>query len=88
LTSGYRQVIAEPAAGEPSIESQVPGLDPSLVHAELSVLLPSFDAPGGVVGALSADRLRAWAARERRFGIVTTMPEVATMFTNRFLPRG
>ena len=88
LTAGYRQVLSDPAAGERALESQVPGLDPSLVHAELSVLLPSFDEPGGVVGALDAARLRAWAAWERRFGIVGKIPDIATMFTQRFLSHG
>ncbi len=88
LTTGYRQVLADPGAGERALESQVPGLDAPLVRAELSVLLPSFDQPGGVVGALDATRLQAWAAWERRFGIVGKIPDIATMFSNRFLPRG
>lgn len=88
LTTGYRQVLADPAAGERALESQVPGLDPALVHAELSVLLPSFDEPGGVVGALNVNRLRAWAVWEHRFGIVSATPDVATTFTQRFLPDG
>ncbi|MGO9881399.1 MAG: ABC transporter substrate-binding protein [Solirubrobacteraceae bacterium] len=88
LTTGYRQVLADPAAGERALESQVPGLDPALVRAELSVLLPSFDEPGGVVGALNVNRLRAWAVWEHRFGIVSATPDVATTFTQRFLPDG
>jgi putative hydroxymethylpyrimidine transport system substrate-binding protein len=88
LTTGYRQVLADPVAGERALESQVPGLDPGLVHAELSVLLPSFDEPGGVVGALNANRLQAWAVWEHRFGIVSATPDVATTFSQRFLPDG
>jgi ABC-type nitrate/sulfonate/bicarbonate transport system substrate-binding protein len=88
LTTGYRQVLADPSSGERALESQVPGLDPSLVAAELHVLLPSFDEPGGIVGALNPDRLRAWALWERRFGIVGATPDVATTFTDRFLPDG
>jgi putative hydroxymethylpyrimidine transport system substrate-binding protein len=88
LTTGYRQVLANPSSGERALETQVPGLDPSLVHAQLNVLLPSFDQPGGVVGALDPARLRAWAAWERRFGIVSTTPDVTRTFTQRFLPHG
>lgn len=88
LTTGYEQVLADPSSGERALESRVPGLDASLVQAELSVLLPSFDEPGGVVGALSPGRLRAWAAWEHRFGIVGTTPDVATTFTQRFEPHG
>ncbi len=88
LTTGYRQVLADPASGERALLSQVPGLEPSLVHAQLNVLLPSFDEPGGVVGALSPTRLRAWAIWEHRFGIVAATPDVAATFTQRFLPHG
>ena len=58
------------------------------MHAELSGLRPGFDEPGGVVGALDLDRLRAWARWEQRFGIVSATPDVATTFTQRFLPDG
>jgi len=88
LVAGYQQVLASPHAGERALESLVPGLDPSLVSAELNVLSPAFDQPGGRVGVFAMARLRAWASWERRFGIVATIPDIATMFTNRFLPRG
>ena len=86
LTLGYRQVLADPQAGEHALESQVPGLDAHLVAAQLHVLLPAFDQPGGQVGALDPARLRSWAHWERQFGIVTQTPDVGTMFTRRFLP--
>ncbi len=86
LTLGYRQVLADPQAGERALESQVPGLDAHLVAAQLHVLLPAFDQPGGQVGALDPARLRSWAHWERQFGIVNQTPHVATMFTTRFLP--
>jgi putative hydroxymethylpyrimidine transport system substrate-binding protein len=86
LTEGYEQVLRDPAAGERALETRVPGLDPSLVHAELGGLLSSFDQPGSQAGALDAARLRAWARWELRFGIVTRLPDVATMFSSRFLP--
>jgi ABC-type nitrate/sulfonate/bicarbonate transport system substrate-binding protein len=88
LTTGYEQVLADPSSGLRALESQVPGLDPSLTAAELRVLLPSFDEPGGVVGALSPTRLRAWAVWEHRFGIVAATPDLAMTFTERFLPDG
>ena len=86
LADGYQQVLADPAAGERALESQVPGLDRQLVHAQLSALLPVFDHPGGRVGALDPGRLRAWARWELRFGIVRRLPDVGAMFTQRFLP--
>jgi ABC-type nitrate/sulfonate/bicarbonate transport system substrate-binding protein len=86
LTLGYRQVIADPQAGVHALASQVQGLDPQLVAAQLHVLLPAFDQPGGQVGALDPARLRAWAHWEKRFGIVAQTPDVGAMFTTRFLP--
>jgi putative hydroxymethylpyrimidine transport system substrate-binding protein len=86
LTLGYRQVLADPQAGEHALESQVQGLDPHLVHSQLHALLPAFDQPGGQVGALDPARLRSWARWEKRFGIVTQTPDVSAMFTTRFLP--
>ena len=86
LTLGYRQVLADPQAGERALESQVRGLDPHLVQSQLHVLLPAFDEPGGQVGALDAARLQSWARWEKRFGIVSQTPDVSTMFTTRFLP--
>jgi ABC-type nitrate/sulfonate/bicarbonate transport system substrate-binding protein len=86
LTEGYEQVLRDPQAGERALESLVPGLDPQLVDAELRALLPSFDEPGGRVGALDPARLRAWARWEQRFGIVRRVPDIGTMFTTRFLP--
>jgi NitT/TauT family transport system substrate-binding protein/putative hydroxymethylpyrimidine transport system substrate-binding protein len=86
LVDGYEQVLRNPRAGERALESQVPGLDPELVHAELTALLPSFDQPGGSVGSLDPKRLRAWASWEKRFGIVSRTPDVEATFTQRFLP--
>jgi ABC-type nitrate/sulfonate/bicarbonate transport system substrate-binding protein len=80
LTRGYRQVLADPSAGQHALESLVPGLDASLVHSELAALLPSFDQPGGQVGALDPARLRAWARWEVRFGIVHSAPNLGAMF--------
>jgi putative hydroxymethylpyrimidine transport system substrate-binding protein len=86
LTLGYRQVVADPQAGERALESQVRGLDAHLVHSQLQALLPAFDEPGGQVGALNEARLRSWARWEQRFGIVRQTPDVSAMFTTRFLP--
>jgi putative hydroxymethylpyrimidine transport system substrate-binding protein len=86
LTLGYRQVLADPRAGEHALESQVQGLDPHLVQSQLHALLPAFDQPGGQVGALDPARLRSWARWEKRFGIVAQTPNVGAMFTTRFLP--
>ncbi|MGH2868739.1 MAG: ABC transporter substrate-binding protein [Solirubrobacteraceae bacterium] len=84
LTTGYRQVLADPDSGEQALRSLVPGLDPHLLSAELQALLPAFRGPGGRVGALDETRLHAWARWEKRFGIVPRAPSVKAMFSGRF----
>ncbi len=86
LTTGYQQVLSQPASGAGALRQLVPGLDAQLLNVELRGLLPVFRAPGGRVGALDPVRLAAWARWERRFGIVSRTPDVGAMFTQRYLP--
>jgi NitT/TauT family transport system substrate-binding protein/putative hydroxymethylpyrimidine transport system substrate-binding protein len=83
LVQGYQAVLTDPAAGIKALESRVPGLDPSLVRAELAALLPAFRGPGGRVGVLDPRVLAAWARWEARFGIVPRPPDVAALFSSR-----
>ena len=85
LVAGYRFTLAHPARSGADLLRQVPGLDPSLVAAELTGLLPAFRGPAGHVGELNEATLRRWAVLEARFGIVTRPPDVATTFDPRFL---
>ncbi len=85
LTAGYQRVLRDPRAGERALQSLVPGLDPRLTGAELRALLPAFDEPGGRVGALYPDRLRAWARWEQRFGVVNHTPDVGALFAPSFV---
>jgi len=62
------------------LESFVPGLDPSLVTAQLTALLPAFTGPGGHVGGLDTQTLAGWAAWEAKFGIVSRPPAVSRTF--------
>ena len=85
---GYQSVIADPAAGARALESQTTGLVPAQVSAQLAGELPAFTpAGGGPVGALEPKLLTAWARWEQKFGIVKRLPDVAAMFSQRFLPR-
>ena len=87
LVHGYRRVIADPAAGARALESQVTGLVPAQVSAELRGEIPAVTPRGGgPVGALEPALLARWATWEQRFGIVPRRPDVATMFTQAFLP--
>jgi putative hydroxymethylpyrimidine transport system substrate-binding protein len=87
LTRGYNAVIRDPRAGERALESQVQGLDPTLVAAELAKLEPAFTGPEHRFGVLDQPLLRRWAAWEHRFGIVRRTPDIATTFDTRFAPR-
>ena len=80
LKRGYAAVLRDPQAGARALETLVPGLDPALVGAELTALLPAFHLPGEGIGDLDPRRLRAWARWEVRFGIVRRPPDVAAMF--------
>ncbi len=80
LQRGYQSTLAHPAAAVAALESQVPGLDPALVGAQLHALLPAFTAGDGRVGELNPVTLGAWARWEARFGIVSRPPKIALIF--------
>jgi putative hydroxymethylpyrimidine transport system substrate-binding protein len=88
LTEGYDDALAHPAAGARDLESEVGGLDPSLVTAELPGLESAFTGPEGHFGVLDVALLHRWAAWEAHFGIVKRVPDVGTMFDTEFAPRG
>lgn len=80
LTAGYDQALAHPAAAARDLESQVSGLDASLVSAELPGLEKAFTGPEHRFGVFDMSLLSRWAAWEARFGIVKRPPDVHTMF--------
>jgi putative hydroxymethylpyrimidine transport system substrate-binding protein len=87
LSRGYGAVVGNPRVGIHALESQVPGLDPQLVAAELAKLEPAFTGPEHRFGVLDVPLLRRWARWEQRFGIVRHVPDVSTTFDTRFAPR-
>jgi ABC-type nitrate/sulfonate/bicarbonate transport system substrate-binding protein len=80
LDRGYLYTLLHPQQSADDLEREVPGLDPSLVRAQLTGLLPAFHAPNHRIGELNAATLRAWARWEARFGIVRRAPDVTYMF--------
>jgi ABC-type nitrate/sulfonate/bicarbonate transport system substrate-binding protein len=80
LERGYSFALADPLAAASDLERQVPGLDPKLVDADLTALRPAFAGRNGRPGGLDGSVLRAWAAWEARFGIVSRPPDVAQAF--------
>jgi len=88
LQRGYRAAAADPVAAVQALTSRVGGLNASSVRAQLQGELPALRPTGSdVVGALQPAVLDGWARWEQRFGIVKRKPDVATMFTSRFIDR-
>lgn len=88
LVDGYDHVLAHPRSSAQALESQVSGLSPAAVSAQLKAELPAFlPRGGGSYGALVPSVLHAWAKWEVRFGIVRRLPDLATMFDSAYLPR-
>lgn len=84
LVRGYLYTSLHPQQGAADLEREVPGLDPSLVRAQLSGLLPAFSHSGGHIGEFDLATLRTWATWEARFGIVSHRPDITTMFDPAF----
>jgi putative hydroxymethylpyrimidine transport system substrate-binding protein len=80
LVRGYGFTLAHPAQSASELESLAPGLDRKLVAAQLAALLPAFRGADGRAGTLATGSLRAWAAWEARFGIVSKPPNVGAAF--------
>ena len=80
LVEGYEYTLSHPHQAAADLEQEVAGLDPKLVAAQLTVLLPAFRAADGRVGVLDTASLSKWASWEARFGIVSRPPDVAQTF--------
>ncbi len=85
LVDGYEFTLADPERSAIELEQSVPGLDPTLVAAQLNALLPAFRAADGRVGELNTATLNAWAKWEAQFGIVHSTPDVAAAFDPSFV---
>jgi putative hydroxymethylpyrimidine transport system substrate-binding protein len=88
LVRGYEVTLSDPRASAAELEARVPGLDPSLVSAELKALEPALVGSAGSYGRLDLPALRAWGRWEARFGIVKRPPDVGTMFDPGLLAGG
>jgi ABC-type nitrate/sulfonate/bicarbonate transport system substrate-binding protein len=86
LVRGYDLALAQPAAAQRALESQVHGLNHALDTAELAGLGAAFRGPEGHFGVLDTALLQRWSAWEARFGIVKTPPDVAKTFDTAFAP--
>jgi NitT/TauT family transport system substrate-binding protein/putative hydroxymethylpyrimidine transport system substrate-binding protein len=84
LVRGYLYTSLHPQQSAADFEREVPGLDASLVRAQLSGLLPAFSPLNAHIGEFELATLRTWARWEARFGIVSHPPDVAAMFDPAF----
>jgi putative hydroxymethylpyrimidine transport system substrate-binding protein len=80
LVQGYEYTLSHPGQAAADLEHEVVGLDPMLVTAQLTALLPVFRGADGRVGTLDPASLTKWATWEARFGIVSRPPDVAQTF--------
>ncbi len=80
LVYGYEFTLSNPQRSAADLEAFAPALDPRLVAAQLSALLPAFRGRDRKVGTLETAALQAWASWETRFHIVSRTPDVAGMF--------
>jgi putative hydroxymethylpyrimidine transport system substrate-binding protein len=85
LVRGYGVTLNDPEGSLADLQSQVPGLDRSLLTAKLDAISPAFQAPDTHVGELNLAALQAWAPWEARFGIVARAPNVFDAFDPRFI---
>lgn len=86
LVRGYGVTVHDPASSLADLESQVRGLDPAQLRAQLDALEPALSPPGGRIGGLDPRVLAQWASWEARFGIVPSRPDVARLFDTRVVP--
>jgi putative hydroxymethylpyrimidine transport system substrate-binding protein len=73
---GYRFALRNPGAALDDLLAASPGLDRADQQAQLRMLLPAFRPPGGFDPTI----LRAWAAWDRKHGILKHPLDVATAF--------
>jgi ABC-type nitrate/sulfonate/bicarbonate transport system substrate-binding protein len=88
IARGYSEVLADPESGVSALLDGTTGLRREEVQRELDAVSPSFTAGVRAFGQLTPARLRAWAAWERRFGLVRRPPDVAAAFDGRYVPSG
>ena len=85
LVRGYGVTLTDPEGSQANLISQVHGLDPALVSAQLSALAPALVAPDGNFGELTLSALEAWAKWEARERIVAAPPDVFQSFDPHFV---
>jgi len=70
LQRGYGQAQADPESAVTALLEKERGLDRAALDAQMDAVGPAFSAGARAFGELRPDVLRAWAAWDRRFGIL------------------
>lgn len=84
LQRGYDEVLTDPDRAADLLADRVPGLDRTLVHAEMDAVETSFAVSSGKVGSFNEPELRRWSRWEATFGIVRKPVDVAAAFDPAF----
>lgn len=83
LRRGYTADQADPESGVADVQAGAPGLDRSLLQAQMDAVDDAFSGADGLVGRFDAPVLRAWARWEHRQRIVPRVPDVPRAFLLR-----
>jgi ABC-type nitrate/sulfonate/bicarbonate transport system substrate-binding protein len=85
LRRGYQEALNDPESAIEALRDRAgTGLDRRIAQRQFDEVQGAFNAAPGGFGVLVAERLRAWATWERRFGIVDRTPNVALAFAPEF----
>jgi ABC-type nitrate/sulfonate/bicarbonate transport system substrate-binding protein len=82
LERGYDFTLANPRASVGDLVAHAPGLSRAVAGDQLATVRPALTLRGRF-GMLDRARLRAWAAWEAAFGIVTRPPDIERAFDLR-----
>jgi putative hydroxymethylpyrimidine transport system substrate-binding protein len=86
LQRGYQQVQADPESAVSAVLSADPSLQRSDLAAQLDAVSPAFTAGARGFGELRPAVLRAWAAWDVKFGILSRPPDLAKAFDTSIVP--
>jgi putative hydroxymethylpyrimidine transport system substrate-binding protein len=80
LQRGYSEAQADPESAVQAMVAREDGLDQAALAAQLDAVAPAFTAGVPAFGLLERQRLRAWAAWDRRNGILKKPLDVDLAF--------
>jgi putative hydroxymethylpyrimidine transport system substrate-binding protein len=85
LQRGYTQAQVEPDSAVAAVADATRGTDRSALAAQFDAVAPAFTAGAAEYGQLRPGVLKAWAAWDRKFGILRTDLDVSKAFDTRMV---